>query len=164
MCEKAWACRLFIRYLQIQGCVCVCICACVCVCVSVLCASVCLSVCLYVCVQLCVCMCVWKGMSMSLSSPAIGDLKVCLSVCLSVCCVSIYCIPIQFVRHESLVRDGFVEFQVLQCVAVCCSVLQCVAVCCSVLQCVIVSNCGGDHVQNSGVERPKKSQRRPNQN
>jgi len=25
---------------------------------------------------------------------------------------------------------------VLQCVAVCCSVLQCVAVCCSVLQCV----------------------------
>ena len=28
--------------------------------------------------------------------------------------------------------------QVLQCVAVCCSVLQCVAVCCSVLQCVAV--------------------------
>ena len=32
----------------------------------------------------------------------------------------------------------FHELQVVQCVAVCCSVLQCVAVCCSVLQCVAV--------------------------
>ena len=30
------------------------------------------------------------------------------------------------------------KYNVLQCVAVCCSVLQCVAVCCSVLQCVAV--------------------------
>ena len=35
-----------------------------------------------------------------------------------------------------------VEWLVLQCVAVCCSVLQCVAVCCSVLQCVAVFGCG----------------------
>jgi len=32
-----------------------------------------------------------------------------------------------------MTRDS--KRQVLQCVAVCCSVLQCVAVCCSVLQC-----------------------------
>jgi len=35
-------------------------------------------------------------------------------------------------------------FDLLQCVAVCCSVLQCVAVCCSVLQCVAVC-CGVLH-------------------
>ena len=34
--------------------------------------------------------------------------------------------------------DGMSGDDVLQCVAVCCSVLQCVAVCCSVLQCVAV--------------------------
>ena len=39
---------------------------------------------------------------------------------------------------RKFVKDDLVLFKrdVLQCVAVCCSVLQCVAVCCSVLQCV----------------------------
>ena len=35
---------------------------------------------------------------------------------------------------------------VLQCVAVCCSVLQCVAVCCSVLQCVACRKCTSSRV------------------
>jgi len=35
-------------------------------------------------------------------------------------------------------RPHVASVEVLQCVAVCCSVLQCVAVCCSVLQCVAV--------------------------
>ena len=38
-------------------------------------------------------------------------------------------------RHEDVLQCVAVCCSVLQCVAVCCSVLQCVAVCCSVLQC-----------------------------
>ena len=44
------------------------------------------------------------------------------------CCDAVCCNALEF----AMVRD------MLQCVAVCCSVLQCVAVCCSVLQCVAV--------------------------
>ena len=44
-------------------------------------------------------------------------------------CVAVRCSVLQCVA---------VCYRVLPCVAVCCSVLQCVAVCCSVLQCVAV--------------------------
>ena len=48
---------------------------------------------------------------------------------------------LQCVNEVGLFRQAHLSKHIeelLQCVAVCCSVLQCVAVCCSVLQCVNV--------------------------
>ena len=45
---------------------------------------------------------------------------------------------VKIIREVDMLQCVAVCCSVLQCVAVCCSVLQCVAVCCSVLQCVAV--------------------------
>ena len=46
--------------------------------------------------------------------------------------------PMRFRLEIEIECNSNCNRQLLQCVAVCCSVLQCVAVCCSVLQCVAV--------------------------
>jgi len=56
-----------------------------------------------------------------------GELPVCVS--------EVHMLQTSSLQHAP---DGYDEWWLHTCVAVCCSVLHCVAVCCSVLQCVAV--------------------------
>ena len=85
------------------------------------------------------CMCVW---CMCVFFGGGGSLMVALKECQHEArkqvlqCVAVYCSMLQHVTACCRVLQHEARKQVLQCVAVCCSVLQCVTVCCSVLQCV----------------------------
>jgi len=86
----------------------------VCVCEG----SICVYVCMCVCVYVCMCVCVY----------------VCMTHTPNIWCI--YNTPVTHIPQNLVVQTAL---DVLQCVAVCCSVLQwhtymCVAVCCSVLQ------------------------------
>jgi len=60
-----------------------------------------------------------------------------VAVCNVLQCVAMCCSVLQWYEGIMIgVVNGSDPRPVLQCVAVCCSVLQCVAVCCNVLQCV----------------------------
>ena len=56
-------------------------------------------------------------------------------------CVVVYCSALQIIfaikESTNVLQCVAVFCSVLYCAAVCCNVLQCVAVCCSVLQCAI---------------------------
>jgi len=53
-------------------------------------------------------------------------------------CVAVIRETLRLRVSRAAAAKHFSQLDVLQCVAVCCSVLQCVAVCCSVMQCVAV--------------------------
>jgi len=87
----------------------------------------------------------------TLTCCSIAQHSVCWCVLhyVAVCCSVLQCVaePQRIVQHSASTATlaccrgaskSKHPYNVLQCVAVCCSVLQCVAVCCSVLQCVAV--------------------------